>query len=89
MLVQLIEVYKPEGESIHLSEIYVRKDSVKMVKAEQNQGLVTEALNLGILPDAEFSRVTILDGAISRSITVVGSVQEIKNKVDTRQLLRD
>lgn len=89
MLIKLIEVYKPEGESIHLSEIYVRKDSVKMVKAEHNQNLVTEALSLGILPEAQFSRVTISEGAISRSITVVGSVQEIKNKVDTRQLLRD
>ncbi len=89
MLVKLIEVSKPDGGDIQLSEIYINKDAVQMVQPEGNTNLISEAQSLGILPAAQFCRITIVEGTTARHLTVVGSIQELKKKFDTRQLLRD
>jgi hypothetical protein len=89
MLVKLIEVSKPDGGDVRLSEVYINKDAVQMVQPEANTNLISEAQSLGILPSAQFSRITLVEGTIARHLTVVGSIQELKKKFDTRQLLRD
>jgi len=89
MLVKLIEVSKPNGGDVQLSEIYISKEAVQMVRPEGNTSLISEAQNLGILPSAEFCTITLIEGTTARHLTVVGSIQELKKKFDTRQLLRD
>jgi hypothetical protein len=51
--------------------------------------LINEAHSLGINPEAQFSRITVMEGASARSIVVVGSPEELRRKLNKRQLLRD
>ena len=88
MLVKLIEVFKPEGDRIHLDEIHVSPDAVKMIRKETNTNMINEAHSLGIVNDAEFSRITINEGTSARTITVVGSPEELRRKLNKRQILR-
>ena len=88
MLVKLIEVFKPEGERLHLDEIHVSPDTVKMIRKETNTNMINEAHSLGIANNAEFSRVTINEGSYVRTITVVGSPEELRRKLNKRQILR-
>ena len=86
MLVKLIEVYKPAGDRMRLDEIYVNGNAVTSIRSD-NQ-LLSEAVELGISPDASFSRVTINEGGMARTITVIGSPVEIKNKLGIKNLLK-
>ncbi len=88
MLVKLIEVFKPEGERVHVDEIHVSPDAVKMIRKETNINMINEAHALGIVNDVEFSRITINEGAYARTITVVGSPEELRQKLNKRQILR-
>ena len=88
MLVKLIEVFKPEGDRIHLDEIHVSPDAVKMIRKETNVNMINEAHAMGIVNNAEFSRITINEGASARTITVVGSPEELRRKLNKRQILR-
>lgn len=88
MLVKLIEVFKPEGERLHLDEIHVSPDAVKMIRKETNVSMINEAHSLGIVENAEFSRITINEGSHARTITVVGSPEELRRKLNKRQILR-
>lgn len=88
MLVKLIEVFKPEGERVHVDEIHVSPDAVKMIRKETNINMINEAHALGIVNDVEFSRITINEGAYARTITVVGSPEELRRKLNKRQILR-
>ena len=88
MLVKLIEVFKPEGERLHLHEIHVTPDAVKMIRKETNVNMINEAHALGIVHNAQFSRVTINEGSHARTITVVGSPEELRRKLNKRQILR-
>lgn len=88
MLVKLIEVFKPEGERLHLDEIHVSPDAVKMIRKETNVNMINEAHALGIVHNAQFSRVTINEGSHARTITVVGSPEELRRKLNKRQILR-
>ena len=88
MLVKLIEVFKPEGERLHLDEIHVSPDAVKMIRKETNVSMINEAHSLGIVENAEFSRITINEGSYARTITVVGSPEELRRKLNKRQILR-
>ena len=88
MLVKLIEVFKPEGERLHLDEIHVSPDAVKMIRKETNVNMINEAHSLGIVNNAEFSRITINEGTHARTITVVGSPEELRRKLNKRQILR-
>ena len=88
MLVKLIEVFKPEGERLHLDEIHVSPDAIKMIRKETNVNMINEAHALGIVHNAQFSRVTINEGSHARTITVVGSPEELRRKLNKRQILR-
>jgi len=89
MLVKLIEIFKPEGGRVHLDEIHVSPNAVTTIRRETNNNLINEAHSMGITPDAQFSRITIMEGSLSRSIVVVGSPEELRRKLNKRQLLRD
>jgi hypothetical protein len=89
MLVKLIEVFKPEGDRVHLDEIHVSPNAVTTIRRELSPTLINEAHSLGINPDAQFSRITVMEGASARSIVVVGSPEELRRKLNKRQLLRD
>tara|TARA_R110002167_G_scaffold352730_1_gene565753 strand:- start:576 stop:845 length:270 start_codon:yes stop_codon:yes gene_type:complete len=89
MLVKLIEVFKPEGHRVHLDEIHVSPSAVTTIRREPEGQLINEAHSLGISNDAQFSRITIMEGSLSRSIVVVGSPAELRMKLNKRQLLRD
>ena len=88
MLVKLIEVFKPEGERLYVDEIHVSPDAVKMIRKETNVNMINEAHALGIVNNAEFSRITINEGSHSRTITVIGSPEELRRKLNKRQILR-
>ncbi len=88
MLVKLIEIHKPPGDRVHLDEVYVNGQAVTSIRAESNTQMISEAVQLGVSPEASFSRVTINEGGMARTITVVGSPVEIKNKLGIRNLLK-
>lgn len=88
MLVKLIEVHKPEGDRVHLDEIHVSPNAVTTIRKETNANMINEAHSLGIVTDAQFSRITIMEGSMARTITVIGSPEELRRKLNKRQVLR-
>jgi len=88
MLVKLIEIHKPDGDRIHLDEVFINGQAVTSIRSESNVQMISEAVELGVSPEASFSRVTINEGGMPRTITVVGSPIEIKNKLGIRNLLK-
>jgi hypothetical protein len=86
MLIKLIEIFKQPGDRMRLDEVYVSGDAVTSIRSD-NQ-MLSEAVELGISPDASFSRVTINEGGMARTITVIGSPDEIKNKLGIKNLLK-
>ena len=88
MLVRLIEIYKPPGDRLHLDEVYVSGNAVTSIRPEQNTSMLSEAIELGVSPHANLSRLTINEGGMARTITVVGSPIEIKNKLGIKNLLK-
>lgn len=88
MLTRLVEVHKPPGERLHLNEIYINGQAVTSIRAESNTQIISEAIELGVSSDANFSRLTINEGGMARTIIVVGSPIEIKNKLGIRNLLK-
>jgi hypothetical protein len=88
MLVKLIEVHKPEGDRVYLDEIHISPSAVTTIRREQDQSMINEAHSLGIVQNAQFSRITILEGGMARTITVIGSPEELKRKLGKLQVLR-
>lgn len=88
MLIKLIEIHKQEGERVHLDEVYVNNQAVISIRSEQNTSVINEAVQLGISPQASFSALTLNEGGMSRTITVVGSPSEIKTKLGIKNLLK-
>jgi hypothetical protein len=88
MLVKLIEVFKPEGTRVHLDEVFVNPDAVMTIRKEPATPMINEAVDLGLSPSAEFSRISIMEGSMSRSIVVVGSPNELRLKLNKRQVLK-
>lgn len=88
MLVKLIEVFKPEGSRVHLDEIHVSPDAVTTIRKEPSSPMINEAVSMGINPEATFSRITIMEGSMARSIVVVGSPEELRRKLNKRQVLK-
>lgn len=87
MLVKLVEVYKHPGERVRIDEIFVAKEAVTSIRAEQGS-IISEAIEFGISEHAGFSRVTLNEGGMARTITVVGTPTEVKNKLGIRTVLR-
>lgn len=88
MLVKLTELFKPPGERMQMSEIYISPKTVQSIRPETSTYL-NEARQLGYGQDEDFSRITINEAGYSRTIIVVGSPTEVRQKLSTRQLLRD
>jgi len=89
MLVKLVELHKPQGDRVHLDEIYVSSSAVTTIRAENSTVMLEEAKQLGINGEAKFSRITISEGGATRSAVVIGSPSEIKTKLNKKMLLRD
>mgnify|MGYP001262879216 CR=1 FL=1 len=87
MLVKLTELYKPVGERAYMGEIFVRPKSVTSIRPETS-ALINEAYDLGIDEETSFSRLTLNEAGYSRVVVVVGSPQEVRRKLTTKQLLR-
>jgi hypothetical protein len=88
MLVKLTELFKPPGERMQMTDIYISPKTVQSIRPETSAYL-NEARQLGYGQGQDFSRVTISEEGYSRSIIVVGSPTEVRQKLSTRQLLRD
>ena len=88
MLIKLIEIFKQPGDRVQLDEVYVSGQAVTSIRPENNTQMITEAVELGVSSEASFSRLTINEGGIARTITVVGSPVEIKNKLGIKNLLK-
>lgn len=88
MLVKLVEVYKPQGDRVHLDELYVNPNSVTSIRPERGP-VIEEAYRLGIDENAGFSQIVVNEAGNQRTATVVGSPSEIRAKLNKRQLLRD
>ena len=89
MLVKLVELHKPQGDRVHLDEIYVSSSAVTTIRSENNTVMLEEARQLGINTSASFSRITISEGGMTRTAIVVGSPAEIQAKLNKKMLLRD
>ena len=89
MLVKLVELHKPQGDRVHLDEIYVSSVAVTTIRTESSAVMLEEARQLGINSEARFSRITISEGGMTRPAVVVGSPAEIKTKLNKKLLLRD
>jgi len=89
MLVKLIELHKPQGDRVHLDEIYVSSSAVTTIRSEKGSVMLDEAQQLGINQSAAFSRITISEGGMTRTAVVVGSPAEIQAKLNKKMLLRD
>ena len=89
MLVKLVELHKPQGDRVHLDEIYVSSSAVTTIRSESNTVMLEEAKQLGINSSASFSRITISEGGMTRTAVVVGSPAEIQAKLNKKMLLRD
>jgi len=89
MLVKLIELHKPQGDRVHLDEIYVSSSAVTTIRSENSSIMLDEAKQLGINQGASFSRITISEGGMTRTAVVVGSPAEVQAKLNKKMLLRD
>ena len=89
MLVKLVELHKPQGDRVHLDEIYVSSSAVTTIRSENNTVMLEEAKQLGINSSASFSRITISERGMTRTAVVVGSPAEIQAKLNKKMLLRD
>ena len=91
MLVRLVEVERGmRGGSARLKEVYLNPQHIISVTDDlvSNENLMTEVVNLGLAPEAMFSKVTIQEGNMPRSLTIVGSPAEVYHKIRKRQVLK-
>jgi len=88
MLVKLVEIFKQPGDRVRLDEIYVNGQAVTSIRPESDTTMISEAQTLGISPQASFSRLTINEGGMPRTVVVVGSPNEVRNKLGIKNLLK-
>ena len=87
MLVKLVEIYKHPGERARLDEIFIAKEAVTSIRAEKGS-IINEAIAFGISEHAGFSRVTLNEGGMARTIVVVGTPSEIRSKLGIKTILK-
>jgi len=87
MLVKLVEIYKHPGERVKLDEIFVSKEAVTSIRPEKGS-IINEAIEFGISEHAGFSRLTLNEGGMARTVIVVGTPTEVRNKLGIRRVLR-
>ena len=91
MLVKLIEVEKGlRGSTAKLREVYVNPQHIISVTDDivSNETLVTETVRLGLSDQVAFSKVTIQEGNVPRSLVIVGTPREVYNKIRKKQILK-
>lgn len=87
MLVKLVEIHKEPGERVRLDEVFVSKNAVTSIRSE-NGSIINEAIQLGVSEHAGFSRVTLNEGGMARTIIVIGSPSEVKTKLGLKTILK-
>ena len=91
MLVKLIEVKRGmRGGTASLGEIYINSDHIVSVSADHatDENMVNEAKQLGLIEGVSFSRVVIVEGNQTRTLTVVGAPADVYGMVRKKQVLR-
>ena len=91
MLVKLIEVEKGlRGSTAKLREVYINPQHIISVTDDivSNETLVTETVRLGLSDQVAFSKVTIQEGNVPRSLVIVGTPREVYNKIKKKQILK-
>jgi hypothetical protein len=87
MLVKLVEIHKEPGDRVRLDEIFVAKEAVTSIRSEKG-AIINEAVSLGISEHAGFSRVSLNEGGLSRTIIVVGNPTEVRSKLGIKSILK-
>ena len=87
MLVKLVEIHKEPGERVKLDEIFISKEAVTSIRSEAGS-IINEAIQMGISEHAGFSRVTLNEGGMARTIVVIGSPSEVKTKLGLKTILK-
>jgi len=91
MLVKLIEVTRGiRGGTASVGEIYINSAHILSVADDRiaNESLINEVKSLGLNAGVRFSKVVVLEGNHSRTITVVGTPEDIYARVKKKQILR-
>ena len=89
MLIKLVKVERgPTGVFSSLKEVYVNINHIASVTSEGDIISLVEKKSIGLLDNIQLSKVVIIEGNRSRSITVVGEPNDIYNKVNKKQILR-
>lgn len=87
MLVKLVEIHKEPGERVRLDEVFISKNAVTSIRSEKGS-IINEAIQLGVSEHAGFSRVTLNEGGMARTIIVIGSPSEVKTKLGLKTILK-
>ena len=89
MLIKLVKVKRSSvGSYSSLQEVYVNINTIGSVTSENEVISLHEKNSIGIQESTELSKVVIMEGNRTRSIIVVGSPNEIYNKINKKQILR-
>ena len=91
MLVKLVEIERGmRGGTARLKEVYLNPQHIISVTDDliSNESLMTEATNLGLTDGAVFSKVTIQEGNMPRSLIIVGSPAEVYRKIRKKHVLK-
>tara|TARA_R110000824_G_scaffold555_4_gene3584 strand:- start:3864 stop:4145 length:282 start_codon:yes stop_codon:yes gene_type:complete len=92
VLVKLISLYQGINGGYVLKEIMINPKHIVMISDEPSfkKRLEEGKLNLGLVPEVEFTRITMADSPYQKEIVVVGSPHDIESKIfqKSKQLLR-
>ena len=91
MLVKLIELkIAPRTNAGKLSEIYINPRHIVSVNLMVEMGLqvLREQSHLALNEGVEFSRLVLHEGNTTRTLNVVGTPEEIYQKINKVQLLK-
>ena len=90
MLVELVEVKRRYSGAYSIAKILLNPMHIVYIQedSEMNQLLSEGKVDFGLDPSITFSKVKINEQEFSRSITVVGSPEDIQSKLSKRTVLR-
>ena len=91
MLVKLVELkLAPRTQRASLGEIYINPRHIVSVtlSIEMGQQILREHSHLLLNDGVEFSKLVLLEGNTTRSLNIVGTPQEVYQKINNVQLLK-
>ena len=90
MLVKLVKVDLSTNGQSSLKEIYVNTNHIAAISEvdDVSESVLIEKQLLGFMKDVTFSRIVIVEGNRTRTITVVGAPIDIYQKINKKQILR-